>query len=130
MTIQYKGYIAKAEIDEDEKRIVGRVINMGKDGITFSGSTVEEAEKDFQEAAEDYLSWAQEEGFEPEKPFRGEILVRTTPELHRDIATASAVFDTSINQFVVDALKDKLKKAKKNRDRWPHDMTHLKYTPA
>lgn len=128
MTIQYKGYIAKAEIDEDEKMIVGRVINMGKDGITFAGRTVEEAEKDFQVAVGDYLAWAQEKGFEPEKPFRGEILVRTTPELHRDIATASAVFETSINQFVIDAIKDKLKNAKKNRDKWPQDLMDLTYT--
>jgi len=128
MTIQYKGYIATAEIDEDEKMIVGRVINMGKDGISFAGNTVEEAENDFREAVEDYLSWAKEKGFEAEKPFRGEILVRTTPELHRDVATASAVFETSINQFVIDAIKDKLKKVKKNRDKWPHDMSHLKHT--
>lgn len=115
MTLQYKGYVGKADIDENEKMIVGRVINMAKDGITFAGKTVEEAEEDFRRAVDDYLAWANEKGFEPEKPFRGEILVRATPELHREIATASALFDTSINQFVVDAIEERLKKNQEDR---------------
>lgn len=33
----YKGFIGKMEIDEDEQLIYGRVINLSRDGITFSG---------------------------------------------------------------------------------------------
>jgi len=105
MTLRYKGYVGKADIDEKEKMIVGRVINMAKDGITFAGKTVEETRQDFKDAVDDYLAWAGEEGFEPEKPYRGEFLVRTTPKLHREIATASALLNKSLNQFVVDALQ-------------------------
>src|SRR4030066_1664603 len=99
MTLEYKGYLGKAEIDETEGMIVGRVINITKDGITFAGKCVKEVVKDFHTAVDDYLEWAVREGFEPEKPFRGEFLVRATPELHREIANASAIFNMSINQF-------------------------------
>jgi len=111
--LRHKGYVGRAEIDAHEKAIVGRVINMARDGITFGGKTVEEAEQDFRAAVDEYLAWAQEKGFAPERPYRGEILVRATAELHRETAAASAESETSINQFVLDAVRDRLKKARK-----------------
>lgn len=68
--MKYKGFIAKAEVDEDEGIIYGQVINLTKDGITFAGETVKEAKEDFECAVDDYLEWAEEEGFESEKPYR------------------------------------------------------------
>ena len=62
----YKGFVGKFEIDEDEKMIIGQVVNLSKDGITYAGETVEEAEKDFHGAIDEYLYWAAQEGFEPE----------------------------------------------------------------
>ncbi len=108
--LTYKGYLGKMEVDEDEGVIYGRVINLSKDGITFSGKTVEEAKEDFHNAVDDYLAWAEEEGFEPEKPYRGEFIVRVTPKLHREVATASTIINTSLNQFVIDAIHEKLEK--------------------
>ena len=105
---QHKGFIGKVEIDEDEKMLVGNVINLAKDGITFAGKTVEEAEEDFRGAVDDYLAWAEEEGFEAEKPYQGNILVRAAPELHREAATASALLGVSLNNFVIDAIREKL----------------------
>ena len=64
--MKYKGFIGKMEIDEDEDIIYGRVINLAKDGITFGGNTVPEAREDFERAVDDYLEWAQEDGFKPE----------------------------------------------------------------
>lgn len=67
----YKGYMGQMSVDEDEGVIYGRVVGLSKDGITFSGATVQEAKQDFFDAVDDYLSWAQEEGFEPEKSYQG-----------------------------------------------------------
>ena len=111
---KYRGFLAKFEIDEDEKMIIGQIINLSKDGITFAGETVEEAEKDFHGAVDDYLAWAKEEGFEPEKPYSGKILVRASPELHRDIATACTITGTTMNEFVIITLEDKVKSLKQN----------------
>jgi len=107
---KYKGFIGKVVIDEDEKMLVGQVINLSKDGIDFTGKTVEEAEEDFRGAVDDYLAWAEEDGFEPEKPYQGNILVRATPELHREAATASADLGISLNNFVIEAIQEKLRR--------------------
>ena len=103
----YKGYFAKMEVDEDEGVIYGRVIGLSKDGITFSGRTVEEAIEDFHGAVDDYLSWAAEEGFEPEKGYGGKFIVRATAEQHKKIACASAATSTSMNTFVLEAAIEK-----------------------
>ena len=58
---------------EDDNTIVGQVTNMIKDGITFSGKSIEEAEKDFWKAVDDYLNRAEEVGFKVERP-KQEIL--------------------------------------------------------
>ncbi|NCO33555.1 MAG: type II toxin-antitoxin system HicB family antitoxin [Armatimonadetes bacterium] len=42
------------EIDEDEGVLYGRVLNVARDGVTFSGRTVAEAKEDFTRAVEDY----------------------------------------------------------------------------
>ncbi len=105
---KYKGFIGKVAIDEDEKLLIGHVINLAKDGIDFAGKTVGEAEEDFHGAVDDYLSWAEEEGFEPEKPYQGNFLVRATAELHREAATASTHLGISLNNFVIDSIWEKL----------------------
>ena len=108
--MKYKSFIGQMEVDEDEGIIYGRVINLAKDGITFAGKTVEEAKEDFKRAVDDYLAWAEEEGFEPEKPYQGSILVRTTPALHREAAIASARTEKSLNMFAVEAIQEKLQR--------------------
>ncbi len=104
----YKGYVGVANIDEAEGVIYGHVIGLNKDGITFAGKTVEEATKDFQGAVDDYLSWAKEDGFEPEKSYQGKVLFRTTPEIHKQIIRASATVGTSVNTFISSAVQEKI----------------------
>ncbi len=106
--LNYKGFIGTMEVDEEEGIIYGRVINLAKDGITFAGKTVDDAKNDFKNAIDDYLEWAEEEGFEPEKPYQGNILVRATPELHREAAIACAHLSISLNAFVIEAIQEKL----------------------
>ena len=104
----YKSYMGKMDIDEDEGMIYGHVIGLNKDGITFSGKTVEEAKQDFQDAVDSYLSWAREEGFEPEKSYQGKLLVRVTPEMHKKLVFASAKVGASVNTFIITAIQEKI----------------------
>ena len=104
----YKGFIGEAKIDEDEGIIYGRVINLSRDKISFEGKTVKEVEEDFRSAIDDYLEWAKEDGFDPEKSFRGDFMFRPGPELHKEIATAATVAHTSINQFLVGLVTEKI----------------------
>ena len=107
-TITYKGFVGEMDVDKDEDIIYGRVINLHRDGITFAGDTVKEAKQDFKEAIDDYLEWAKEDGFEPEKPYRGEIAFRPGTKLHKEIATAASIAQTSINQFLVGVVTEKV----------------------
>lgn len=132
--MKYKGFIGKTEVDEDEGLIYGRVINLTKDVITFAGETVGEAKKDFEQAVDDYLEWAKEEGFEPEKPYQGNILIRADSDLHREAALASANQGKSLNSFVIEAIDEKLHRESREKQEPERiaaaDMPGLWYPPA
>ncbi|MEE9451487.1 MAG: toxin-antitoxin system HicB family antitoxin [Gammaproteobacteria bacterium] len=48
----------------------------------------------------------EEEGIEPEKPFKGSLNIRLTKELHRHIALLAAQEDISINAYIKHALEE------------------------
>ena len=48
-----------------------------------------------------------EDGVEPQKPYSGKILIRTDPDLHRDVVHAAAAADMSMNQWLEKTLKEK-----------------------
>ena len=109
-TIKYKGFIAKIEIDETENLLFGRVVNTAQDVLTFHGKTVDEIIRDFHETVDDYLAWAEEEGFTPEKPHSGRFVTRLSPELHSKAVKAAAEKNMSLNKYVKTALLKQLKK--------------------
>lgn len=53
-----------------------------------------------------YLDWCAERNKEPEKPFSGKLLVRTSPELHSRAAVAAARLGLSLNKYVEKAIED------------------------
>ena len=87
--MNYKGYAGIAEIDTEEKMLYGKVIGL-RDVIGFEGSNFEELEASFHRAVDGYLEVCEEEGKEPGKPYSGKILIRTDPELHREVVVAAA----------------------------------------
>lgn len=97
--LMYKGYTGRIEIDLDVDILFGRVVDI-TDIITFQGNTILEARQAFQESIDDYLSYCEELGQEPERPFSGKILFRTTPERHHHIFVAAALVGKSVNAWV------------------------------
>ena len=65
--LNYKGYIGKAEYDDENHVFTGCVINV-KTVITFQGSTVDEIENNFKTSIDDYLDWCREDGVPAENP--------------------------------------------------------------
>ena len=65
--LEYKGYIGKVEIDDEEGLLHGEVINI-RDVITFQGTSVAEMQKAFRESVDDYLEFCAQRGESPEKP--------------------------------------------------------------
>jgi predicted HicB family RNase H-like nuclease len=97
--IEYKGYTGVFEFDPTVDAFHGRVVGL-QDVVTFEGRSVEELRHEMEESIEDYLELCAEAGKEPERPYRGEFLVRTTPELHRAVATAAEAAGMSLNAWV------------------------------
>ncbi|MDH3208515.1 MAG: type II toxin-antitoxin system HicB family antitoxin [Gemmatimonadota bacterium] len=101
--IEYKGYTGVFEYDPSVGAFHGRVVGL-QDVVTFEGRSVDELRREMEESVEDYLELCEEVGKDPERPYRGEFLVRTTPEVHRAVATAAEAEGMSLNAWVETAI--------------------------
>ncbi len=105
--MNYKGYEAIIEFDDEDRLFVGRVINI-RDVIAFDGSSVDELEQSFQAAIDEYLQDCQSTGKTPDKPFSGRFNLRISPDLHRQAATKAYTEGISLNTLVEKALRQML----------------------
>jgi predicted HicB family RNase H-like nuclease len=97
--IEYKGYTGVFEFDTSIDAFHGRVVGL-QDVVTFQGRSLDELRREMAESVEDYLEFCAEVGKEPERPYRGEFLVRTTPELHRAAAIEAEASGMSLNAWI------------------------------
>ena len=114
--IEYKGYTGVFEFDPSIDSFHGHVLGL-QDVVTFEGQSVEELRREMAESVEDYLAFCSEEGKEPERPYRGEFLVRTTPDVHRAVATAAEAEGMSLNAWVESTLTAVATKGRTSRTR-------------
>ena len=106
--LSYKGYVGIAEFDAEDLMLYGKVIGL-RDVIGFEGSSGEELEASFHRAVDGYLEVCAEKDKTPEKPYSGKILIRTDPELHRQVVVAAAAADMSMNQWLEKTLKERIR---------------------
>jgi predicted HicB family RNase H-like nuclease len=106
--MEYKGYFAKVEFDDDANIFHGEIINL-RDVITFEGKAVKELRQAFRDSVDDYLDFCTERGEDPEKPYSGKFVVRVEPELHKTITIEARKEGKSLNTWVNDALSKALK---------------------
>ncbi len=102
--IEYKGYVGVIEFDPEIDLFHGTVLNTN-DVITFYGASVPQLKKELRRSVEEYLEFCREQGRDPERPFSGKILVRTSPALHRKVALRAASRRVSMNAFMQHALE-------------------------
>lgn len=67
--MEYKGYVATVEFDDEADIFHGEVINL-RDVITFQGKSVDELRQAFKDSLEDYLDFCASRHEEPENHFR------------------------------------------------------------
>jgi len=101
--IEYRGYHGVFEFDSSIDAFHGRVVGL-QDVVTFEGRSLDELRQEMAESVEDYLELCEEVGKDPERPFRGEFLVRTTPEVHRAAAVEAEASGMSLNAWVEAAI--------------------------
>ncbi|GMO41721.1 MAG: hypothetical protein Ta2F_17700 [Termitinemataceae bacterium] len=83
--LHYKGYVGSVEFSAEDEVFYGKVAGI-KNLISFEGDSVDAITKDFHNAVDEYLSFCNENGNEPEVPFKGSFNVRIGSELHRKAA--------------------------------------------
>jgi predicted HicB family RNase H-like nuclease len=106
--IEYKGYTGVFEFDPSIDAFHGRVVGL-HDIVTFEGRSLDELRREMAESIEDYLELCAEASRDPEKPYRGEFLVRTTPEVHRAAAKEAEASGMSLNAWVETAITGAVK---------------------
>ncbi|MEW6238479.1 MAG: toxin-antitoxin system HicB family antitoxin [Candidatus Omnitrophota bacterium] len=108
MSLPYKIEIEPLR-EEDGGGFEAFIPQLGRMTMTAAGDTEEEAIQILREVKETLFSHWIEEGFpipepEEESPYNGRILVRTTKELHRELAIEAKKQGVSLNAFINQSL--------------------------
>ena len=103
-TMNYKGYTARIEYDDEDGIFYGRLAGIS-DGVGFHADTVEGLRSAFHEAVDDYIETCAKAGKEPQKEYSGKMMFRVDPEVHRKAALAAELAGKSLNQWAEEALE-------------------------
>ncbi len=103
--MSYKGYAARVEYDAHDRIFVGHLAGI-RDIVGFHGSSVEELEKAFQEAVDDYLAACVKLGQHPNKPASGKMLLRVSPEVHSAAIMVAESEGKSLNQWAAHVIAE------------------------
>ena len=110
--IEYKNYLGSVEYSDEDEIFYGKVLGI-RDLISYDGESVKELKMSFQESVEDYLQTCKSSNKIPEKSFKGSFNIRIDADLHRLIFILSKEKNISLNNFVADAIKEKIRHEKK-----------------
>lgn len=102
--MEYKGYTARVEFDDDAGVLFGEVLNL-RDVVTFQGRTVDELRQAFRDSVDDYLAFCRSLGQPPDRPYSGRFVVRIDPDLHKAVATRAMLSRKSLNAWVQGVLE-------------------------
>lgn len=105
--LQYNGYLGSVDYSLEDKCLHGKILHIN-DLVTFEAETVPELEQEFKSAVDDYLETCEKLGRCPDKPFKGTFNVRMSPDQHREAANAAALEETTLNDFVSQAVAQRL----------------------
>lgn len=111
--LEYKGYHAKIELDNEDKIFVGSVLGIN-DSLNFHGKTIDELQEQFEICIDDYIEMCEYFGKVPEKEYKGSFNIRIPSDMHRKLDMMAISQETKINQLIIKAidcfLKEKPKK--------------------
>ena len=102
--LEYKGYTGTVEYNKEDNCLIGKVLGMNVDSITYEGETLSELQTDFSAGIDSYLEGCREMGKKPQKPYSGIFNVRISSDVHARIATLAQQEGISINAFVKEIL--------------------------
>ena len=96
--LEYKGYFGSIEASPEDGCLFGKLEFISA-LVNFEAKTVPGLVKAFHQAVDDYLASCVENGYEPEKPFKGSFNVRVGHEVHARAAATARAQGISLNEF-------------------------------
>jgi len=105
--ILYKNFIGSVRFSADDEVFYGKIEGI-EDSIGFEGSSVEELKHAFHEAVEDYIDICKVNNKQLQKTCKGSFNIRISPDLHCKAAKEAMIEGLSLNQFIENAIKDKV----------------------
>lgn len=105
--MEVDGYKAKIEYDDGLDQFRGEILGLNG-SADFYGKSLTTLRKEFKKSLKVYLEVCEEKGISPTKEFSGKFNLRIPPQLHSEIAARATGEDKSINQWVVETLKDSI----------------------
>ncbi len=106
--LEYKGYYGSVEYSKTGNCLVGKVLGMNKDSITYEGTTLDELKADFEAGIDSYLEGCAELGIKPRKSYSGSLNVRIPSDVHSKIALLAEKSGVSINAFIRETLEERV----------------------
>jgi len=103
--MSYKGYAARVEFDAEDRIFVGHVAGI-RDSVGFHGDSVDELERAFHEAVDDYLAACEKLGQRPERPASGKLMLRVPPSVHASALRSAELEGVSLNQWATRVLRE------------------------
>lgn len=105
--LKYKNYIGRVEFSAEDRVFHGK-IEFINDLVTFEATNVEDLEREFGAAVDDYIETCKDLGIEPQRSFKGTFNVRINPELHQEAAFEAVKKNLSLNKFIEQAIQHEL----------------------
>lgn len=106
--LEYKGYSGSVEYSKADNCLVGKVLGMNKDSITYEGNNIDDLKADFEAAIDSYIEGCAKLGIKPRKAYSGTLNIRIPSEIHSRVAILAEKSGISINAFIKEALEEKV----------------------
>ncbi|VAW11308.1 hypothetical protein MNBD_BACTEROID03-277 [hydrothermal vent metagenome] len=97
--LKYEDYFGSVKFSAEDGVLYGEIIGIN-DLVTYEGTSIDALKSAFEEAVDDYLETCLDLEKEPNKFFKGLFNVRTTTELHRDLAIIAVKKNMKLNELV------------------------------
>jgi len=102
--LEYKGYRGSVRYSAEDRVLHGRILGID-DVVNFEGANVDELERAFHEAVDDYLAICAKLDRDPDRAYSGKIPLRIEGELHRRVAIEADSQGKSVNSWIAETIE-------------------------
>jgi predicted HicB family RNase H-like nuclease len=102
--LHYKGFEGSVHYSQEDDCLWGKLLGV-RGAILYEGNSLEELKRDFEAAVDDYLVELEAKGEALPKSYKGVFNVRTSPDMHRRLASVAEARGVKLNALVNEVLE-------------------------